>query len=63
MHTNPTKGDHNFFGAILYRIAFISGAKMGYVCEGRKKARLNEIKKIKIGDTLYLEVKWTKIMF
>ena len=45
MHTNPTKGDHNFFGAILYRIAFISGAKMGYVCEGRKKARLNEIKK------------------
>ena len=30
------------------------------VCEGRKKARLNEIKKIKIRDTLYLEVKWTK---
>ena len=33
---------------------------MGYVSEGRKRARLNEVKKIKIRDTLYLEVKWTK---
>ena len=39
---------------------FSNGAKMVSVCEGRKKARLNEIKKIKIRDTLYLEVKWTK---